>query len=261
MSAHVIEVMGTAVSVDLRCPLEASEEWGVIDDLTHWFRWVDETFSTFRQESAISRLAAGEVTLEQCGRQVLEVADACERATVATSGIFNAAYAGPDSFDPTGLVKGWSVQRAADGLAERGLSDFCINGAGDLVVSGGAYPRHSWRVGVDDPRRDRGLLGVVTGRDFAMATSGATRDGTEIVDPRFGGSARGLLQATVVGPSLTDADAYATALVAAGGDAQDLALDLAADGWECVLLDAVKGVSVVCAAGAGRWVRLDERGR
>jgi thiamine biosynthesis lipoprotein len=51
----------------------------------------------------------------------------------------------------------------------------------------------------------------VLGNDLAVATSGAYERGDHIVDGRTGMPARGLLSLTVAGPSLTMADAYATA--------------------------------------------------
>jgi thiamine biosynthesis lipoprotein len=59
---------------------------------------------------------------------------------------------------------------------------------------------------------------VVTGRDFAVATSGTAERGAHIVDPVAGRPAAGLASVTVAGPCLTQADAYATAAFAMGPD-------------------------------------------
>ena len=48
--------MGTAISVDVRdAPIPRA-----VDRVFEWFRWVDETFSTYKSESQINRLGLGE---------------------------------------------------------------------------------------------------------------------------------------------------------------------------------------------------------
>lgn len=53
-------------------------------------------------------------------------------------------------------------------------------------------------------------------RDRSVATSGGYERGDHITDPRTGAVPRDLLSVTVVGPSLTWADAYATAAFVMG---------------------------------------------
>ncbi len=57
-------------------------------------------------------------------------------------------------------------------------------------------------------------------RSGAVATSGRSRRGDHLIDPATGAPARGLLPATVVGPSLLWADVFATAAVVKGTSAQ-----------------------------------------
>jgi FAD:protein FMN transferase len=56
----------------------------------------------------------------------------------------------------------------------------------------------------------------VSGRDFAVATSGTAERGARIVDPHTGERAGELASVTVVGRSLTRVDAYATAAFVMG---------------------------------------------
>ena len=123
----------------------------------------------------------------------------------ATGGYFDARAGG--SLDPSGLVKGWAVDRAA-ALLE---GPFCIDAGGDVLVRGGP-----WRVGVRHPRRGRELCAALALTDAAVATSGAYERGDHVLDPVGGGPARGALSVTVVGRSLGTADAYATAAFAMG---------------------------------------------
>jgi thiamine biosynthesis lipoprotein len=140
----------------------------------------------------------------------------CEQLRSETDGYFDARYASPEVVDPSGFVKGWSIERAAALLHEAGLRNFAINAGGDLRLSGGALPDESWRVGIQHPLlRDR-IAAVVELRDGAIATSGAYERGDHVVDPHTRRPPQGVLSVTIVGPDLAIADAYATAAFAMG---------------------------------------------
>ena len=110
-------------------------------------------------------------------------------------------------------MKGWSAQRAADLVMEAGAVKVCVNCGGDVVVAGGDEP---WRIGIQDPFDEGKLRGVVEVTSGAVATSGLYARGQHILDPDTGLPAEGFASVTVVGPDLGLADAYGTALFAAG---------------------------------------------
>ncbi len=170
-----------------------------------WLREVDARFSPFREDSEVSRIDRGELAPRDAHPDVRAVLARCERLRVATGGYFDARAGG--SLDPSGLVKGWAVDRAA-ALLE---GPFCIDAGGDVLVRGGP-----WRVGVRHPRRVSELCAALAVTDAAVATSGAYERGDHVLDPVGGGPARGALSVTVVGRSLGTADAYATAAFAMG---------------------------------------------
>jgi thiamine biosynthesis lipoprotein len=211
--------MGTVFSFDVR----AAEEDPVHAALTSAVRWlhrVDEVFSTHRPESQISRLARGELALPQCDPDVREVLRLCENAERRSGGSFSAHYAG--RLDPTGLVKGWAVERAARLITEAGADAVCINGGGDIQLHGEPTPGRPWRVGVSHPLRPGTLATVVEGGNLAVATSGPAERGCHILNPRTGAPpTSGLASVTVVCPGLTDADAWATAAFVKGPAARD----------------------------------------
>lgn len=210
---RVEHTMGTAFSFDVRGagPRAAA----ALDAAVAWLRHVDEVFSTYRPQSQISRLSAGTLALSACSPEVWEVLGLCEAAERRSDGWFSARYAG--RFDPTGLVKGWAVERAAAMLSSAGAEAVCVNGGGDVKVHGGP-----WRIGVSDPLRAGELATVVhADGELAVATSGPAERGCHIVDPRTGlPPATALASLTVVCRSLTDADAHATAGYAMGGRAR-----------------------------------------
>lgn len=117
--------------------------------------------------------------------------------------------------DPSGLVKGWALERAVDRLVGAGVSRLCINAGGDVVVRGSA-PDEPWRIGIQHPWQRDKVADVLFVTSGAVATSGRSERGDHVIDPRCGYPARGLVSATVVGPDLAIADALATAAIAYG---------------------------------------------
>ena len=161
-----------------------------VDEVFAWLREVDARFSPFRADSEVSRIDRGELAPRDAHADVRAVLARCERLRVATGGYFDARAAG--SLDPSGLVKGWAVDRAGELLARAGARTFAIDAGGDVLVRGGP-----WRVGIRHPRRADSLCAVLTVGDGAVATSGAYERGDHVLDPLGGGPARGALSVTV----------------------------------------------------------------
>ena len=109
-SRRVEHVMGMPIVIDVRDE-EFDEE--ALDEAFAWFRRVDGLFSTYRDDSEIMRLARGELALSDADPDVQAVLARCEELRAETGGYFDARAAGPHALDPSGLVKGWSVDRAA----------------------------------------------------------------------------------------------------------------------------------------------------
>ena len=207
MAERVEHLMGMPVRVDV--PGAAAPE--ALDEVFAWLRFVDATFSTYDQRSEICRLNSGELSLCAAHPLVREVLERCDELRAATDGAFDAAAPLPGRLDPSGLVKGWAVERAAALLEQAGERHFLVDAGGDVTLRGGP-----WRVGIRHPLlRDR-LAAVLELHDGAVATSGAYERGPHVVDPCTGRPPEGALSVTVVGPDLGTADAYATAAFAMG---------------------------------------------
>ncbi len=227
ISSHrrVEQVMGMPVSVALRgrhSTTSAGEEaWqAVIEEL----RAVDRIFSTYRPDSVISRLDRGEVTLEQCPAEVTEVLVLGSDAEHQSDGAFSITL--PDSdgrprLDPSGVVKGWAVERASRLLAALDDTDFCLSAGGDMVCHVADPGRPAWRVGIEHPLDPTSLVAVVPVRSGAVATSGTRHRGQHLLDARTGRPALGVASVTVIDRSLTWADIDATAAYAHGPRAAD----------------------------------------
>jgi thiamine biosynthesis lipoprotein len=207
-------VMGMPIVVDLRD--EPADEQA-LDQLFDWLCLVDATFSTYKGDSEITRLNRGELALADATSDVQEVLARCDELREETSGYFDARFDG-GSVDPSGLVKGWSVDRAAAILNDAGLRNYAINAGGDIRLRGGALPDTVWRVGIQHPGVREGVAAIVEGDDLAVATSGEYARGQHVLDPHTGRPPSGILSVTITGPDLATADAYATAAFAMGAE-------------------------------------------
>jgi FAD:protein FMN transferase len=210
---RVEHVMGMPIVVDVRD--EAADDC-MLEPMFDWLRLVDERFSTYKAGSEISRLGRGELVLEDACEDVREVLARCDELRAETAGYFDARACG--SLDPSGLVKGWSVERAAELLDEAGLRNFAVNAGGDIRLRGRAVPEPSWLVGIQHPLERDEIAAVVEGTDLAIATSGAYARGDHVLDPHTGRPPQDVLSVTIIGPNLAIADAYATAAFAMGTD-------------------------------------------
>ena len=175
-------------------------------------------FSTYREDSEISRLDRGELALADCRPEVDEVLSACLALERETGGYFSARPAGPAR--PVGLREGLGASRgAAERLQAAGARALLHRRGRRRGRARAAAPRdRGWRVGIRHPRERDRLAAVLEVEDLAVATSGEYERGAHIVDPRTGRPPAGLLSVTVVGPDLARADAYATAAFAMGAD-------------------------------------------
>ena len=246
-----MHMWGTAITVDVRDPIAPE----AVDEVFAWFQRVDDIFSTWRTDSEISRLARREVARRDVSAELRTVLDLCDQVSEDSRGAFD-IYVGADPrvarreglgpIDPSGLVKGWALQRAARDLRRAGASSFAINAGGDVITAGRPGPASAWRVGVRHPwQRDKVAM-VLHVSDLGVATSGRYERGDHIIDPRTGEPATGLMSVTVVAEDLALADGYATAALVLGADGpawlaeRSLAAAAIVDDGEVVVTDALR---------------------
>ncbi len=223
-------IMGTAITIEVLAPEPPGPAAGAVSAAFVWFESVDRQFSTYRDDSEVSRLRRGEVA--EVSEVMRTVLNRCEDLRARTNGYFDAYATG--SLDPSGFVKGWSVQVASDRLAEAGLPNHFINAGGDVRVRGHGPDGSPWRIGIAHPWQQRKVAWVVAGTDLAIATSGTYERGQHVLDPFSGRPAATLRSVTVTGPDLGAADAYATAAVAMGRPGLDWLASLS--GYEAAVV-------------------------
>jgi thiamine biosynthesis lipoprotein len=215
--------MGMPVSLALRGrhagDLDAEGAWS---QALATLRDVDRVFSTYRNDSSVSRLGRGEIGVEDCPPEVAEVLLLGAAAEEESAGAFSVWLPGPDGhrrLDPSGVVKGWAVERAAEHLRLLEDTDFCLSAGGDMTCRTLDPADGPWRIGVEDPADPGRVLAVVPVFTGAVATSGTAHRGQHLVDARTGTAPTGVASVTVVAGSLTWADIDATAAYALGEQA------------------------------------------
>jgi len=223
IARYVDHVMGMPISLALRGRHAADEvgraAWA---EVMESLRRTDEVFSTYRPDSAVSRLGRGELSLADCPPEVTDVLDLGEQANRASGGAFSVYLPGPDGatvLDPSGVVKGWAAERAAEALRVLPVTGFCLSAGGDIVCRTEDPDGPPWRIGIEDPADPQRLVAVVPVVDGAVATSGSAHRGQHVVDARPGRPPSGVASVTVVSASLTEADIDATSAYAQGPDA------------------------------------------
>jgi thiamine biosynthesis lipoprotein len=211
---HRLEhVMGMPVGIEVR---DGEVSAAAVAEVFDWLRFVDATFSTYKEESEISRLNRGELALPDAHPDVQAVLEECERLRDRTGGYFDARA--DEALDPSGLVKGWAVDRAGAILSAYGARNWSIYAGGDVLVRGRPDGEEYWSIGIQHPRQRDAIAAVVRGTDLAVATSGEYERGQHVVDPHTGLPPAGVLSVTITGPELGTADAFATAAFAMGTD-------------------------------------------
>ncbi|MEU8656642.1 FAD:protein FMN transferase [Actinoplanes philippinensis] len=222
--------MGTVVSIELADDLPEPRLRELVASTCAWLHEVDARFSTYQADSEVCRFRRGELRLEDCSDDLRLVLDRCADLWRDTGGYFD-AYAG-GQLDPSGYVKGWSVEVASERLAAAGSTRHYIGAGGDIRMRGSGPGGRPWRVGVRHPWQADKLAWVLEVTDGAVATSGTYERGAHVWNPVSGAPATGLRSVTVVGPDLAVADAWATAALAMGEPGLSWLATLTGKGYE-----------------------------
>ncbi len=187
-----------------------------LKEVFDYFRHVDETFSTYKDESEISRINRGEISWEEFSPEMKEVFDLSKQTKLETEGYFD-IITPQGLYDPSGLVKGWAIYKAALLLKERNYNRFFIDAGGDVQVSGKNGEGNLWSVGIRHPFEQDKIVKVLHLTSQGIATSGTYIRGQHIYNPH---QPKRLLteivSLTLIGPNVYEADRFATAAFAMG---------------------------------------------
>ena len=124
-----------------------------------------------------------------------------------------------------GIAKGYVTERLIDILKKDGVSSALINLGGNAYAMGKKTTGESWRIGIQNPKDESGIIGIVSAENLAVITSGDYQryfeiDGIRyhhILNPVTGYPAEsGLHSVTVIAENPTLCDALSTAAFVAG---------------------------------------------
>jgi thiamine biosynthesis lipoprotein len=204
-------LMGMPITVEI---LDASATEADIETVFAYFRSIDETFSTYKEESEISKINRGELAEEEYSDAVKTILALSEHTRQETRGYFDIQRDG--IIDPSGIVKGWAIFQAAQMLIEAGFVNYYIDAGGDIQVAGMNHGS-PWRIGIRNPFNRIENVKVLAVTDKGVATSGIAIRGQHIYNPHQPEKAiQDIVSMTVIGPNVYEADRFATAAFAMG---------------------------------------------
>ena len=224
---HHESCMGTVFRFGGRTPFDPAKTEQLVMQACAILHEADRTFSLYKPESPLSRLARGEAAVCDLPPVVSDIWSSCEAWEATTDGWFS-AFTPQHTFDPSGIVKTWAAAAAAEYLLTNGLTDITVNAGGDVWVSDDASADDDWRIGLHKPvsiaAPEAGVLAVIDLRETpyrAVATSGSAERGLHIWNPKAAerAAADELVQVSVVARDLVTADVWATAAFAMGNRA------------------------------------------
>jgi len=207
-------IMGMPVTVEV---VDATSR-DLMTRVFQWFEAVDARFSTYRADSEISRFNRGEVGDGDLSAEMTEVFTLAKATETESQGFFNMRRA-DGTRDPSGIVKGWAIKKAAEQLSAEGCRNFYVDAGGDIQVRGHNQEGEEWRVVLRSPFQLSDIIKVVAPRGQGIATSGSYIRGAHIWNPHAPRETLSdVLSLTVIGPDVLEADRFATAAFAMGAD-------------------------------------------
>jgi thiamine biosynthesis lipoprotein len=223
--------MGMPVTVEVVDDL-ASE--ALLNSVFDYFEYIDAKFSTYRDESEISRINRNELSLQAASEDMQTIFALAEQTRLETTGYFDIRHG--DVLDPSGVVKGWAIFQAAEILRRQGARNFYIDAGGDIQMAGSNGQGQNWRVGIRNPFDPDQIVKVLSLTDCGVATSGSYVRGQHIYNPLDADDPLNeIVSLTVVGPDICEADRFATAAFAMGR--QGIFFIEALDGFDGYMID------------------------
>jgi thiamine biosynthesis lipoprotein len=223
--------MGMPVTLEV---VDTRATEAVLAEVFGYFEYVDEKFSTYKDRSEITLINRHEINLKQASADMQTIFALAEQTRQETEGYFDIAHHGV--YDPSGIVKGWAIDQAAEILRKKGFMNFYVDAGGDVQVVGKNSEGENWRVGIQNPFNPREIVKVLSVSNCGVATSGTYVRGQHIYNPRQADQLiTDIVGLTVIGPNIYEADRFATAAFAMGREGIVFIENLA--GFEGYMID------------------------
>ncbi len=231
--------------------LEVVDPWAdehIFNAVFDYFEYIDRKFSTYKADSEISRINRNEIRPEEASEDMKTIFALAEQTYQESDGYFDIEQDG--RYDPSGIVKGWAIHQAAEMIRQAGFQNYYVYAGGDIQVSGRNDQGQYWRAGIQSPFDPDQIVKRLSLQDCGIATSGNYVRGQHIYNPKKPGEPiTGIVSLTVLGPSVFDADRFATSAFAMGSYGINFIEKL--DGFEGYLIDRF-GVATA-TTGFGRY--------
>lgn len=203
-------IMGMPVTVEI---VDSSAPLVDINRVFAYFHKIDEQFSTYQPTSEISRINSGEIQLGDASPRMKEIFALAEKTKQETRGFFDIDNG--RILDPSGVVKGWAIERAGELLRAAGRQHYYIEAGGDITIAGNNAEGVPWQVGIRHPFDLPKIVKVLSVTNCGVATSGTYLRGQHVYNPHHRGEPIvNIVSLTVIGPNICDADRYATGALA-----------------------------------------------
>lgn len=188
----------------------------MIEKTFEYFRYVDQTFSTYKPDSEIMKINRGELLINDASSDVREIFNLAEKTRTETDGFFDIQNKN-GSMDPSGIVKGWAINNAAKFIHEFGFINYYVEAGGDIQVNGTNGHGQPWSIGIRNPLKTDEIVKVIYPKDRGIATSGTYLRGQHIYNPHDKNETfNDIVSLSVVGPNIYEADRFATTAFAMG---------------------------------------------
>jgi len=144
------------------------------------------------------------------------------------------------------IVAGFAVDKMAAILDSNGIHDYLINGGGEIISKGS-----EWKIGIQHPRKQNELMGVIVADGLGVATSGDYQQYFEkngkryshIINPLTGLPVEDTEAVTIIAENAATADALSTGIFVMGPE----------DGMN--LIDSLENVEGIIVDSSGEVLR------
>lgn len=260
-------MMGMPITVEI---VDATADEKAFDAVFDYFTYIDEKFSTYKTTSEIMKINRGEVPEKDWSEDMKTIFALSEETKKESGGYFDIkqpngmGLAAEHPFfatknvpqqgliDPSGIVKGWAIWKAAEILEKRGFNNFYVDAGGDIQTHGHNALNKKWGVGVKNPFAPDEIVKTVYISGEGVATSGTYIRGEHIYNPKDGKPANEIVSLTVIGLNIYEVDRFATAAFAMGTPGINFIERLT--GFEGYMIDK-KGIATM-TTGFEKYIKL-----
>lgn len=244
-------MMGMTITVEV---VDEKVKESDLEKIFDYFESVNQRFSVYKENSEISKINRGEIAEKNYSSEMKEVFALSEQTKKETNGYFDIKK--PNGLiDPSGLVKGWAIYKAAQILWADGFKNFFVDAGGDIQTSGVNSKGEPWTIGIRSPfNPETDIVKVLELKDKGVATSGNYIRGNHVYNPLSKDAIlNDIISITVIGPNVYEADRFATAVFAMGKEGINFIENL--EGFEGYAIDS-KGIATM-TTGFNNYVKKD----